>query len=362
MPYPGAAVTTMVSTGTIRIGDRVIGPGHPAFVIAEAGSNHNGDIRTAFALIDAAAAAGADAVKFQTFRADALVARTSHPIATLTDEFGKFGKTVHEMFVKAEMPLAWLPKLRDRAGERGIMFLSTPFDEESADTLAGLGMPAFKIASYEVVHLPLLRHTARFGRPMLLSTGMASLGEIEDALAAVRGEGNDQVAIFHCPIGYPVPPAHVNLAVMDTLAQTFGVPVGLSDHTTGVAIPIGAVARGATLIEKHFTLDNSQHGPDHGFAINPDELAALVAGVRAVEQSVGDPRKVCLPSEQLHYVRGRRSLFVSADVAAGEVIRREQIVVLRPGVGLAPRYLDTIAGRPARRAMRAFEPITWDDV
>jgi sialic acid synthase SpsE len=352
----------MSSTSKLRIAGRGVGPGEPAYLIAEAGSNHNRDLATAIALIDVAADSGADAVKFQTFRADALVARTSHPIATLTDEFERFGKTVHQMFAEVEMPLEWLPRLRDHALERGIAFLSTPFDERSADLLAELGMPAYKVATYEIVHIPLLRHLARMGKPVLMSTGMASVGEIEEAMDAVRSEGNNQIALFHCPIGYPVRPENVNLAVIDTLRQTFGVPVGLSDHTLGIVIPVAAVARGAALIEKHYTLDASHPGPDHGFAIEPHALAALVKGVRDVERAIGDPRKRCLPSEQVHYVRGRRSLFAAVDIQAGQPISRDMISVLRPGVGLAPKFLDTIVGRPARRNLRPFDPITWDDV
>ena len=352
----------MLQAERIRIGTRDVGPGHAPYVIAEAGSNHNGDVGTALKLIDVAAEAGAHAVKFQTFRADAIAARTAHPIATLSDEFERYGRTMHEMFSGLEMPLEWLPRLRDHAAERGITFLSTPFDERSVDLLMDLGMDAFKIASYEIVHLPLLRHVARTGRPVLLSTGMASLGEIEEALDAIRGEGNDQIAIFHCPIGYPVPPPDVHLAVMDTLRTAFGVPVGLSDHTRGVAVPLAAVARGAQLIEKHFTLDAASAGPDHGFAIEPAELTALVTGAREVFLAIGDSRKRCLPSERLHYERGRRSLFAAAEIGVGQTITADLIVVLRPGVGIAPKYLDTVVGRPARRALRAFDPITWADV
>lgn len=346
----------------IAIGDRRIGQGEPCFVIAEAGTNHNGQIETAKALIDCAAASGSDCVKFQTFRADALVAPTDHPIATLTDSFGRFGATVHEMFVKAEMPLDWLPDLIAHAKMRGIMFLSTPFDEESADVLNELGLPAFKIASYEIVHLPLLRHVARMGKPMLLSTGMASLGEVEEALTAVAAEGNNQVALFHCPIGYPVAFEDVHLAAMDTLRQAFGVPVGLSDHTLGISAPVGAVARRADMIEKHFTLDSSQHGPDHDFAADPQVLTAMVRGIREVSKAVGDPLKVRQPSEELHYRRGRRSLFAIVDIAVGQVITADMLAVLRPGVGLAPKFLEIVIGRPARRAIRAFAPITWDDL
>lgn len=352
----------MTANSIIRIGSREVGPGRPAYVIAEAGSNHNQDLATALELIDVAAEAGADAVKFQTFSADALVARTSHPIATLNDEFGRYGRTVHEMFAAVEMPLAWLPRLRDHAVARGITFLSTPFDEQSADLLLELGMGAFKVASYEMVHLPLLRHVAKSGRPVLLSTGMASLGEIEEALDTVRGEGNNQIALFHCPIGYPVPAPDVHLAVMDTLRQAFGVPVGLSDHTRGVAVPIAAVARGANLIEKHFTLDAKAAGPDHGFAIEPHELGALVQGCRDAFAAIGEARKARLPSEQLHYARGRRSLFAAVPIPAGTTITAEMISILRPGVGLAPKLRDTVVGRRARRNIAAFDPISWDDV
>lgn len=346
----------------ITVGTRVIGRERPTYVIAEAGSNHDGSEQQALALIDCAADAGADAVKFQTFRADAIVARTDHPIATLTDQFGRFGRTVHEMFAKLEMPLEWIPRLRARAEARGLHFLSTPFDEESADVLDAAGVPAFKIASYEIVHLPLLRHIARKGKPMLLSTGMSSLGEIEEAIDVILGEGNNQVALLHCAIGYPVAPADAHLAVIDTLAGAFDVPVGFSDHTTGPAIPIGAVARGARLIEKHFTLDVTLPGPDHGFAADPHTLAGMIAGIREVEAAIGSPAKVCHPSEALHYERGRRSLFASVDIPAGATITAEMLAVLRPGVGLKPKYFDTLVGRVARRPIRAFQPLTWDDV
>ena len=352
----------MKAPAAVDIAGRRVGAGDAAYVIAEAGSNHNRDLATALALIDAAAHAKADAVKFQSFTADALVARTSHPIATLRDGFARFGKTVHEMFTGLELPAEWLPRLQEQAHRRGIEFLSTPFDEQSADLLAKLDMPAFKIATYEIVHLPLLRHVAGFGKPLLLSTGMASMEEVAEAVAAVRAQGNDQIALFHTPIGYPVEPAAVNLAVIDTLREAFDVPVGLSDHTLGITIPVAAVARGANLVEKHFTLDSSQAGPDHGFAIEPDQLEAMVSAIRAAESAVGDPVKRCLESERLYYERGRRSLFAAVAIGAGEPITRDKVAVLRPGVGLAPKFLDTIVGRRARRAMKAFDPITWDDV
>jgi len=347
---------------SINVGKRLIGPGHACYVIAEAGTNHNGKLETALALVDCAADAGADAVKFQTFKADALVAPTDHPIAELSDKFGRFGATVHEMFRKVEMPLDWLPRLYARARERGIDFLSTPFDEGSVDVLDELGVRAFKIASYEVVHLPLLRHAARKKKPILLSTGMANLGEIEEAITAIRGEGNDQIALFHCAIGYPVDFRDIHLAAMDTMRASFGIPVGFSDHSLGVAVPFAVAARGGNLLEKHFTLDSKQHGPDHEFAIEPNALKDMVSGMRNVEAAIGRPEKTVQPSEALHYTRGRRSLFAVVDIPAGQTITKDMLAVLRPGVGLKPKYLGVVAGRPARRAIRAFQPLSWDDV
>jgi pseudaminic acid synthase len=347
---------------TVTIGTRPLGPGHPCFIIAEAGSNHDGSFEQAVALVDCAADCGADAVKFQTFTADRLVAQTRHPIARLTDQFGQFGATVYEMFHKAEMPPVWLPELRARAESRGIIFLSTPFDEQSADVLEGVGVPAFKVASYEIVHLPLLRHLARKQKPMILSTGMADLAEIDEALSVIRAEGNEQIVLLHCAIGYPAAPEDVHLAAMDTIRKTFGLPVGFSDHTLGIAVPVAAVARGASVIEKHFTLDAKRQGPDHGFAAEPQTLNDMVRSIRDVERAIGSPEKRHQPSEELHYRRGRRSVFAAVDIAEGTLITPEMLSVLRPGIGLKPKYLDQVVGRRAKRRIQAFDPISWDDV
>src|SRR3990172_5267923 len=260
----------------VIVGSRAVGIGEPCFIIAEAGSNHNGKLENALALIDCAAECGADAVKFQTFTVDRLVAPTNHPIARLTDNFGQFGVTVYEMFQKLELPLDWLPRLREHAERQGLIFLSTPFDERSVDILEELGVSAFKIASFEMVHLPLLRHVARKGKPVIVSTGMGNLGDIEDVLATVYAEGNHQVVLLHCGINYPAPFEEINLAAMDTMRQAFQVPVGYSDHSLGLTAPIAAVARGANVIEKHFTVDRSLPGPDHSFALSPEELKQMV--------------------------------------------------------------------------------------
>ncbi|MBI4354992.1 MAG: N-acetylneuraminate synthase family protein [Candidatus Omnitrophica bacterium] len=346
----------------LTIGKRPIGPGQPCFIIAEAGSNHNGQLDTALALIDSAAECGADAVKFQTFNVDQLVAPTRHPIARLSDQFGQFGQTVYDMFQKVQMPLEWLPQLYERATSRGLIFLSTPFDEASVDHLEQLGVPGFKVASYEIVHLPLLRYIASKQKPILLSTGMADLGEIEEALKVIHAEGNDQVALLHCAIGYPAAPEHVHLAAMETLRQAFGLPVGFSDHTLGIAVPLAAVARGASVIEKHFTLDARAQGPDHSFAAEPEILAQMIQGIREVERAIGSPEKRCQPSEELHYHRGRRAIFAAVDIPEGMLIAPEMLAILRPGVGLKPKFFDVLVGRRAKRAIRAFDPVSWDDV
>lgn len=344
---------------TFSINGRIIGPGAPCFIIAEAGSNHNRDLATAKQLVDTALAAGADAVKFQTFTADKIAARTQHAI-TKIDLAG--AKSLHELYANAELPREWQRELSEYCATKGIMFLSTPFDEDAVDELEALAMPVIKIASFELVHLPLLRHAARTGRPIILSTGLANLGEIEEAVQAIRGEGNEQIALLHCAINYPAKFTSVNLAAMDTMRQAFQVPVGYSDHTPGVNVPIAAVARGATIIEKHFTTDKSLPGPDHSFALDPQELTAMVRGIRETEAAIGSPIKQPEQDELIHVKRGRRSVFARVDIPAGVTITADMLAVLRPGVGLMSKYLDVIVGRPARRAIKAHEPITWDEV
>ena len=347
---------------SFEIGKRRVGEGSPTYVIAEAGSNHDGQLDRARRLIDVAAEAGADAVKFQTFSADRIASQAAIGATRLTDKFGRFGETLFDFYKKLELPADWHRELQAYAAEKGVTFLSTPFDEAAVDLLAALNVPAYKIASFELVHLPLLRHAASKGKPVILSTGMATLGEIEEALAAVTEAGNDQVALLHCGIEYPVAMPDVHLASMDTLRQAFSCPVGYSDHTLGVTVPIAAVARGATIIEKHFTLDRTLPGPDHGFALPPDELKAMVRAIRDTEAAIGSPVKRLLPSEAVHHQRGRRSLFAARDIAKGDVISRDMVTVLRPGTGLPPKYLDIIVGRIARRAIATHHPITWEDV
>ncbi len=346
----------------VRIGKREIGPHQPCYIIAEAGSNHDGNFQQAKQLIDVAAEAGVDAVKFQVFSADGLAAQTDEDIATLRDQFGQHGRTLHDLYRKLELPREWLQKLKTYAEEKCLDFLATPFDEEAADALQALGVPAFKLASFEVVHLPLIRHVSRYGKPLILSTGMASLGDIEEAVEVAYRENNRQVILLHCGIGYPTEYSDVHLAAMDTMRQAFQIPVGYSDHTLGITVPIAAAARGVAVYEKHFTLDRKLPGPDHSFALEPHELEAMVRSMREAEAAIGRPLKQLVPSEMVHYHRGRRSLFAKVDIPEGTVITAEMISVLRPGTGMTPKLLTVVIGRAARKAIKRHQPLTWDVV
>jgi len=343
----------------VQIANRMIGEGEPCFVIAEAGSNHDGKFEQAKQLIDIAANSGADAVKFQTFRADKIAATTKDKIVNI-DIAGS--KTLYELYKKMELPWKWHSELADYARNKGIIFLSTPFDEEAVDELDVLGVPAFKVASFELVHLPLLRHIARKGKPVILSTAMANLGEIEEAIAAILSGKNDQIILLHCAVGYPLKVENVNLAVLDTLKQAFPYPVGYSDHTLSIAVPIAAITRGAKIIEKHFTISRSLSGPDHPFALQPEELKAMIRGIREAEKAIGSPRKGVLNSELIHYQRGRRSIFATTDIAKGTIISENTLSILRPGIGLAPKYLHIVVGRKAQVNIAANEPITWNKI
>ena len=345
----------------IRIAGKTIGPGHPCFIIAEAGSNHDRDLGQAKRLIDTAVEAGADAVKFQTFTAEKIAANTSHEIMKLGNEYEGV-PTLYELYKGLELPREWQAELMEYALSKGIIFLTTPFDYDAVEQMEELDVPAYKIASFELVDLPFLNYIGKKGKPVILSTGMASLGEIEEALEAVYAAGNRQTALLHCGISYPMPLRDVNLAVMDTLNTAFQVPVGYSDHSPGITVPIAAAARGAMVIEKHFTIDKSLKGPDHKFALNPDELKAMVKGIREAEMCVGSPVKRLAESEKIHHQRGRRSIFAATDIPRGTVITGEMLAILRPGVGLHPRYLDTVIGRKAAVDIKVNDPITWDKI
>jgi sialic acid synthase SpsE len=346
---------------TFDIAGRTVGPGYPCYVIAEAGANHNRDLGIARELIDVAAAAGADAVKFQVYSGTALYSSKTPRFQYLE---GVSDKDTQKILDDAALPREWLSELAGHCADRGITFFATPFDRAAVQELAAVGVPAFKIASFEIVDLELIAATAEQGRPLILSTGMATYGEIEDALDAAAGVGATEVALLRCASLYPALPDIMNLRAMGTMREAFGVPVGLSDHTEGIAVPTGAAALGMELLEKHFTLDRAMPGPDHPFAIEPDELDALVRAVRDVEAALGHGR-VEGPSDaeaKEMYTLARRSIVAAAAIPQGTTIGREHLTVKRPGFGIAPKHLPLVIGRTARADIDFDDIVTWDMV
>ena len=337
---------------TVRIGDRPVGRGHPCFIVAEAGVNHNGDPDLACRMIDVAADAGADAVKFQTFSADRL-ATPSAPKADYQRAASTGGESQLEMLRRLELPRAVYPDLMSRCRRRGVLFMSTPFDEDSANFLDDLGVAVFKVGSGDITNVPLLRHLAGKGRPLIVSTGMSSLADVEAAVCAVVEAGGRDLVLLHCVSNYPAEPADANLRAMHTLELAFGRPVGYSDHTVGCEVALGAVALGASVIEKHFTLDAGLPGPDHRASLEPAGLATLVSGVRTVEAALGHGRKEPVASEARTAAVARRSLVAAVDIPAGKVLTEDLIAVKRPGTGLPPAMLSQRTGRVTRRAIAA---------
>jgi N,N'-diacetyllegionaminate synthase len=335
------------------------GAGGRIFIVAEAGVNHNGDPALARLLVDAAVESGADAVKFQTFRVDALLTRGA-PKAGYQVETTGAGESQREMLARLELATAVLAELRDRAAKRGLTFFSAPFDAESADVLDKLGVTLFKVPSGEITNLPLLRHLASKGRPIILSTGMSSLDEVEQAVAAIRAAGNPPLAVLHCLSAYPAPAAEVNLRAMDTLAARCGCPVGFSDHTLGIEIAVAAAARGAVIIEKHLTLDKTLPGPDHRASLDPVEFAAMVRAIRAVESALGDGTKRPMPSELDTRRVARKSLVAARALRAGARLGAGDVLIKRPGTGISPADLDKAIGRPLARDIAADEVIGWE--
>ncbi len=331
------------------------------FVIAEAGVNHNGDPALAVRLVDAAADAGADAVKFQTFRAETL-ASPSAPQAAYQRRAAGRTESQFAMLKRLELSEAGHRRALARARRRRIAFISTPFDEASADFLDALGVPLYKIPSGEVTNLPLLRHVARKRKPVILSTGMSTLAEVSDAVAALRGAGARDLTVLHCVSNYPADPKDANLRAMATMAAAFRVPVGWSDHTTGLTTAVAAVALGASVLEKHFTLDKRLAGPDHAMSLSPAELTAYVAAARETADALGDGVKVPRPCEEPIRRVVRRSLVLKAPGRKGDRLRAADLAAKRPGTGLAPALLPRLVGRTLRRDVPADRPLTRGDL
>jgi N-acetylneuraminate synthase len=344
----------------VQIGSRTIGLGHPCFIIAEAGVNHNGDLQLARQLVEAAAAAGADAVKFQTFTADRLVTSDA-PQALYQQKNTGITESQYDMLKRLEVSDEAHRELQAICGERGILFLSTPFDEQSADFLFELRVPAFKVPSGELTNTPFLGHLARKGLPLILSTGMADLAEVRAAVEAVREQGNENIALLQCVSAYPSAPADTNLRAMQTLRDVFHVPVGYSDHTEGIEITLAAVALGACIIEKHFTTDRSLPGPDHKASLEPDELAAMITGIRKVESALGDGEKRRAASEAETAAVARKSLVAARALKAGEIFDSSMVVARRPGTGLPPSMLASLQGRQLTRDVAKEEVLSFED-
>lgn len=339
----------------IRIGARPIGDGHPCFVIAEIGSNHDHSFDQARRLIDSAAAAGVDAVKIQTFRADQHYSRKTPGFSYLD------GTDTHALIRSLELDRSWQAPLMEHARGQGIEFFSSPCDPEAVDQLAALDAPAYKVASFDLPDGGLIGRMAATGKPVILSTGMASLDDIQRGVDACRGAGNDQVVLLQCTSLYPAPAALSNLRAMTAMRGAFGCLTGYSDHTLGDHVSLAAVAMGACMVEKHFTLDRTLPGPDHKFAIEPLELADLVARLRDIEAAFGDglkngPR----PAEQEMFEKGRRSLHAAIDIAKGTRITADMLVVKRPGLGIAPHLAEIVVGRVAQADIEADQWLTWD--
>jgi len=349
-------VTAAVS---VKLGPREVGPGHSCYVIAEAGANHDRDLDVARRLIDVAAEAGADAVKFQTYSGRALYS-TKTPRFDYLGELG--AKPAHELLDDIALPREWQPILAAHCRDAGVEFLSSPFDRQAVDELDALDVAAMKIASFELVDLTLIEYAASKGRPLIMSTGMATLGEIEDAVQTARDAGCREICLLQCASLYPAPPEIMNLRTIPSLQAAFGMPVGLSDHTLGTHVASAAVAMGANLVEKHFTLDRTRTGPDHPFAIEPDELRQLIAHIRDIESALGDGVKRGPSEAEMAemYTKARRSVVAACAIRAGTAVTRDMLTVKRPGFGIKPKFIETLVGRVARIDIDEDEILTWE--
>jgi pseudaminic acid synthase len=343
---------------SLTINGHQIGPGFPAYIIAELSANHGGDFERAVQMLKTAKAAGADAFKLQTFRADTITIDCSNEWFTLKDNIWA-GRNLYELYEEAQMPWEWQPKLKKLGDELGIEVFSTPFDDTSVDFLENeVGVNVYKIASFEIVDIPLLKKVAATGKPVIMSTGMASLGEIDLALNTLREGGSGEIALLRCVSSYPADPDQMNLAAIPHLSKAFNVVTGLSDHSRSPAVPVTAVALGASIIEKHFTLDRDHGGPDASFSLEPDELREMIEQVRQAEAAIGQVRYG--PSDaEVGNTSYRKSVFVIDDVECGERLSLKNLKVIRPGHGLAPKHLETVIGRKASKKIVRGTPLDW---
>lgn len=330
------------------------------FIIAEAGVNHNGDIRIAKQLVDEAKAAKVDAIKFQSFNASKLVTKNAPKAEYQKKNTGNGNQ--YNMLKKLELSIENHIELKNYCDKKSIMFLSTPFDEESVDLLEKIGVSLYKVSSGDLTNIPLLQYIASKNKPIILSTGMANLGEIEDAIEAIKETSNIEIKLLHCTSNYPTKYEDVNLKAMNTLKNAFNLEVGYSDHTNGIEIPIAAVAMGAKIIEKHFTIDKKMEGPDHKASLDPLELKEMVSSIRNIEQAFGDGIKKCNKSEENTRKIARKSIVLCKPIKKGQIIERSCLTCKRPGDGISPKYINKIIGKIANIDMEKEYSIRWEDV
>jgi len=348
-----------MSNSTIKINNRIIGPGFPVYVIAELSANHNQDFEAAIELIHAAKAAGADAVKIQTYTADTLTISCSNEHFIIGKGTPWEGRSLYDLYQEAYTPWEWQSDLMKTALQAGLDFLSTAFDPTSVEFLEAMDVPAYKIASFELVDHDLLKLVARTNKPVILSTGMGTFDEIKEAVGVIRGENNPNIVLLKCTSAYPALPEDMNLVTITDMSESFGVPVGLSDHTLNTVVPVVAVALGATIIEKHFTISRKTPGPDSAFSLEPGEFREMVDAIRIAEQSLGRVTYDGGPHE-LASRKFRRSLFFIKDIISGEIVTKDHIRSIRPGYGLLPKYLKEILGKRVKRAIPRGTPVQWD--
>ncbi len=344
----------------IRIGERWVSEEEPTYIIAEIGSNFDGSLAQAKHLVELAKEVGADATKFQSFLPDKIIARRGFEANTSFQS--KWGKPVYEVYSEAVLPREWHQELAEYCYKKDIHFFSSPYDKEAVDLLSEIGVPAFKIGSGDITNPALIEYIAKKNKPVLLGTGASSMGEIEQAVNTIRATGNQDIVLLQCITNYPSPFEHANIRAMVTLKEACQVQVGYSDHTPGSIVPLGAVALGACVIEKHFTFDKTREGPDHPFAMNVSDMAVMIKDIRLLEAALGSPIKQLTPAETETVILQRRSLFAKVDIPAGTAITADMIEPLRPAIGMAPKYMPLVMGRKVKVDIPEGEPITWEKI
>jgi len=343
----------------VVINGRTIGPGHSVYIIAEMSANHGKDLGRAMEIIHTMKEAGADAVKLQTYTPDTMTIECDRNEFRIGKGTIWEGKTLYELYGEACMPWEWQPKLKEAANDLGMDLFSTPFDATAVDFLEAMDVPAYKIASFELVDLPLIERVAQTGKPIIMSTGMGTEEEIREAVDAVQTTGNDQLILLKCTSAYPCPPEEMNLRTIPDMQERFGVPVGLSDHSLDTSVPVAAVALGACVVEKHFCLSRSEPGPDAAFSLEPAEFRAMVDAVRTAEKAMGKVSYTRGATEEATAVF-RRSLFAVENIAEGKTFTEENVRAIRPGHGLPPKELRNILGKRAKQNIERGTPLTWN--